>query len=133
MRRRTGQAPSTAVFAQIAAGAKAIVNKTEVAAGDSRMWSTSYQAIGQSDRQGYRFVSDAEFCFVGEIDDSDWSAKRTDGAAALERALADLSPILAAGRTQLREGSLALSLALVLWPASSRPVMPTHAISGNWG
>jgi|JI10StandDraft_1071094.scaffolds.fasta_scaffold358089_2 hypothetical protein len=91
-----------AVFAQIAAGAKAIVNKTEVAQSIPDVEST-YQAIGQLIGKG-TVVSDAEFCFVAEIDDTDWSANRLT-VPPLSSALADLSPTLPPD-TQLREGSL---------------------------
>jgi hypothetical protein len=89
------------VFAEIAAGAKAIVNKTEVQQSIPDI-DTSYQAIGNLIGKG-TILSDADFCFVGDIDDSDWSATRTT-VPPLSSVLADLTP--ATGSDQLHEGSL---------------------------
>jgi hypothetical protein len=91
------------VFAQIAAGAKAIVNKTEVQQAIPDL-DTSYQAIGNLIGKG-TVLSDADFCFVGDIDDSDWSAKRTT-VPPLSSVLADLNPS-SPPDVALREGSLA--------------------------
>ncbi|WP_374311030.1 hypothetical protein [Dongia sp.] len=90
------------VFAQIAAGAKSIINKTEVAQSFPDL-DTTYQAIGQLIGKG-AVVSDADFCFIADIDDSDWSASRFV-APPLSSALADLNPSLPPD-TQLKEGSL---------------------------
>nr|WP_298689117.1 hypothetical protein [uncultured Dongia sp.] len=90
------------VFAQIAAGAKAIINKTEVPQSIADL-DTSYQAIGQLIGKG-AVLSDADFCFAADIDDSDWSANRFT-APPLASALADLNPSLPPD-TELREGSL---------------------------
>lgn len=90
------------VFAQIASGAKAIINKTEVTQSVPDIDST-YQAIGQLIGKG-AVLSDADFCFVADINDSDWSASRTV-VPPLSSALADLNPSLPADGT-LKDGRL---------------------------
>jgi hypothetical protein len=62
------------VFVQIAIGAKAMVNKSEK---DQSLpdLETSYQAIGQLIGRGAT-ISDAEFCFIADIDDADWVSYR---------------------------------------------------------
>lgn len=91
-----------AVFAQIAAGAKTIINKTEVSQTLADI-DTSYQAIGQLIGKG-AVLSDADFCFVADINDTDWSANRW-AAAPLSSALADLNPSLPADG-QLKDAQL---------------------------
>ena len=91
-----------AVFAQIAGGAKAIINKTEVSQTLSDI-DTSYQAIGQLVGKG-TVLSDADFCFVADVNDSDWSASRTV-VPPLSSALADLAPTLPADG-QLKDAQL---------------------------
>jgi len=78
-----------AVFAQVASGAKAIINKTEVSQSVPDI-GTTYEAIGQLIGKG-AVLSDADFCFVADIDDSDWSASRTV-VPPLASALATLNP-----------------------------------------
>lgn len=89
-------------FAQVAAGAKAIINKTEVSQSFSDI-DSSYQAIGNLIGKG-AVVSDADFCFVADIDDTDWSTKR-GVVPPLSSVLADLNPSLPPD-TQLKEGQL---------------------------
>lgn len=90
------------IFAQIAAGAKSIVNKTQLQQ-DIPDIETSYQAIGNLIGKG-AVLSDADFCFVANIDDSDWSTKRMT-VPPLSSVLADLNPSTPPD-TQLREGKL---------------------------
>ncbi len=91
-----------AAFAQVAAGAKAMINKTEVAQSFPDV-DTTYQALGQMIAKGAT-VSDADFCFVAEVDDTDWATTRWV-AAPLSSALADLNPSLPPD-TQLKDGQL---------------------------
>jgi hypothetical protein len=90
------------VFAQIASGAKAIINKTETPQSFPDI-ETSYQAIGNLIANGAS-LSDADFCFVANIDDTDWASRRMT-VPPLSSALADLNPSLPPD-TQLKEGSL---------------------------
>lgn len=90
------------VFAQIASGAKAIVNKTQVQQ-DIPDLDSSYQAIGGLIGKG-AVLSDADFCFVADINDSDWSAKRST-VPPLSSVLADLNPSTPPD-VELREGTL---------------------------
>ena len=62
------------VFVQIAVGAKAIINKSETKQSLPDI-ETSYQAIGQLIGRGTT-ISDAEFCFIADIDDTDWKSYR---------------------------------------------------------
>lgn len=89
-------------FASIAAGAKAIVNKTQTQPAAIDL-DTTYEAIGHLIGQG-TVLSDVDFCFAAEIDDTDWSTKR-GAVPPLSAALADLNPS-GAPDTPLREGSL---------------------------
>jgi hypothetical protein len=91
-----------AVFAEVASGAKAIINKTEVERSIPDVES-SYEAIGKLIGKG-AVLSDVDFCFAADIDDSDWSAKRTV-VPPLSSALADLNPSLPPD-AQLKEGQL---------------------------
>lgn len=91
-----------AVFAQIASGAKAIINKTEVAQSVPDIDST-YQAIGQLIGKG-AVLSDADFCFVADVNDSNWSQSRSV-VPPLSSALADLNPSLPPD-AQLKDGQL---------------------------
>lgn len=90
------------VYAQIAAGAKAIINKTQVQQGIPDL-DTSYQAIGSLIGKG-AVLSDVDFCFAADIDDSDWTTKR-GCVPPLGSLLADLNPSTPPD-VQLREGSL---------------------------
>lgn len=89
-------------FAEIASGAKAIINKTEVSQSFPDV-DTSYKAIGNLIGKG-AVLSDADFCFVADIDDTDWSTKR-GVVPPLSSVLADLNPSLPPD-AELREGSL---------------------------
>ncbi|WP_374651327.1 hypothetical protein [Dongia sp.] len=90
------------VFSHVATGAKAIINKTEVPQSIADL-DTTYQAIGQLIGKGATF-SDADFCFVADIDDTDWSTNRLT-VPPLSSALADLNPSLPPD-AELKEGSL---------------------------
>jgi hypothetical protein len=89
-------------FAQLAAAAKAIINKTETAQSVADL-DTSYAAIGQLIGKG-AVLSDVDFCFVADIDDSDWSTKR-GVVPPLSSVLADLNPAQAPD-AELKEGQL---------------------------
>ena len=91
-----------AIFAQVASGARAIINKTEVAQSFQDL-ETTYEAIGQLIGKG-TVISDVDFCFGAEIDDTDWAAKRSI-VPPLSSALADLNPSLPPD-AQLKEGRL---------------------------
>jgi hypothetical protein len=90
------------VFAQVASGAKAIINKSEMPQSIADL-DTTYLAIGQLIGKGAT-LSDADFCFVANIDDTDWSTNRLT-VPPLSSALADLNPALPPD-VQLKEGSL---------------------------
>lgn len=90
------------VFAQIAAAAKAFLNKTETSQTIPDV-DTSYQAIGQLIGKG-AVISDTDFCFVGDIVNTDWSANRLT-VPPLASVFSDLNPSTSPD-TQLREGSL---------------------------
>jgi hypothetical protein len=89
-------------FAQLASAAKAIINKTETAQSIADV-DTSYQAIGQLIGKG-AVLSDVDFCFVADVDDTDWSTKR-GVVPPLSSVLSDLNPSLPAD-AQLKEGKL---------------------------
>jgi hypothetical protein len=89
-------------FAQLAAAAKAIINKTETAQSIADV-DSSYAAIGQLIGNG-AVLSDVDFCFVADVDDSDWSTKR-GVVPPLSSVLADLNPAQAPD-AQLKEGQL---------------------------
>jgi inactivated superfamily I helicase len=89
-------------FAAIAAGAKAIVNKTQTQP-DTADLDSSYEAIGNLIGKG-TVLSDVDFCFAAEIDDTDWSTHR-GAVPPLSAVLADLNPANGPD-AQLREGTL---------------------------
>ncbi|WP_374370919.1 hypothetical protein [Dongia sp.] len=77
------------VFGKIAAGAKAIINKTATSQTIPDV-DTSYEAIGKMIGAGAT-VSDAQFCFVADINDADWKTYRSI-VAPISKALGHLSP-----------------------------------------
>lgn len=90
-------------FASIAAGAKAIVNKNQLNP-DTLDLESSYEAIGHLIGSG-TVLSDVDFCFAADIDDTDWSTKR-GSVPPLSTVISDLAPS-AYPDAYLREGSLA--------------------------
>lgn len=77
------------VLGKIAAGAKAIINKTTT--GDSFPdLDTSYDAVAKIVGAGTA-MSDVRFCFVADIDDADWATSRTV-VAPISQALGHLNP-----------------------------------------
>jgi hypothetical protein len=62
------------VFVRLAVGAKALMNKSETNQSVADIDST-YTAIGQLIGKGTT-ISDAEFCFIADIDDTDWASYR---------------------------------------------------------
>jgi hypothetical protein len=63
------------VFVRLAVGAKAIANKSETSQSLPDI-ETTYDAIGQLIGRGTT-ISDAEFCFIADIDDTDWASYRS--------------------------------------------------------
>jgi hypothetical protein len=90
------------IFSQVAAGAKAIINKTEQPRSVADL-DTTYEAIGQLIGKGTA-VSDVDFCFSATINDTDWSANRLV-VPPLASALATLNPTTPSG-ISLNESNL---------------------------